>query len=137
MDEVMEVGAIETSRSRRGRCHHGCGLGLQGRGDGHRRGLRAHQPHHRALPQAHVLPPQRHLRLGDAHRVRHHLRGELEERAEMLRGEIARLERRLAVAEFRSDLYLDREAGDPLDQLFADQAGVGCGAAGGRVRPPR
>ena len=40
---------------------------------------------------------------------------------------------RVAVAEFRADLQRARDAGDLLDQDFADHAGVGSRAAGGQV----
>ena len=46
----------------------------------HRSRRRAHHLHERGLPQAHVVPPQVHLRLGEPHRIGHHLRCELEER---------------------------------------------------------
>ena len=39
-------------------------------------------------------------------------------------------QRRLAVAELRGDLDVDRQAGQPLEQVSADHAGVGGGAAG-------
>ena len=45
--------------------------------------------------------------------------------------EIARRERRLAVAELRGDIDLDRQAREALEPVFADQPGIVRGAAGG------
>ena len=45
----------------------------------------------------------------------------------------ARLQRRLAVAEFGRDIDLDRQAGETLEPVFRDQAGI-VGRAAGRDR---
>ena len=42
-----------------------------------------------------------------------------------------RSERRIAVAEFAGVFDFDRDAGELLDQVLADEAGVPAGAAGG------
>ena len=53
-------------------------VALGGLRDG--RGRLPHQLEHRRLPQRRIVPPQVHLRLGEAGRIGHHLRGQLEER---------------------------------------------------------
>ncbi len=42
---------------------------------------------------------------------------------------------RVAVAELGADHHFHRDAGDLLDQIFSDHAGIGRGAAGGDVDP--
>ena len=49
--------------------------------------------------------------------------------------EIARIERRLAVAELRGDVDLDRQPGEALEPVFGDQPRV-IGRAAGRDRHP-
>ncbi len=50
------------------------------RGNGHRVRRAPHHLHHRTLPEVHVVPPQVHLRFGEARRIREHLRGHFHER---------------------------------------------------------
>ena len=49
--------------------------------------------------------------------------------------DLARHQRRLAVAELGGDVPVDRQAGQALEPVLADQAGIGGGAAGDGGHP--
>ncbi len=97
-------------------------VALCGNGDGIE--AAPHHPHHRPLPQVHVIPPQVHLRLGETCRIREHLCRDFHEglaEPELVGGQAAAL---AGVAR--------REFADHLGAFFRG-GGERCGQCGGIV----